>query len=261
MGVDLTMTDINALFPDYSEIISGSKPIPVCNKPTLILAITARTGSTNLCSILEKQRIFGAPNEVLNPRGVIDNLKRKYKVETFSDYLKVLTNQPGDYFCFKSSWSDFEPISRIFNKMFPETSFVLLDRFDVVAQAISLCRATETGEWHRSNAANNCITQSTLPVELNIKLAQSFIVRLMAQKLQWESFFFKNQICAYHIYYEIMRSDWAKAANSIAKWLGREDVATDTHESGKYSRISDELNERWTAEFKEKTGLTWFPEA
>lgn len=255
------MTSLISLFPDSGEILSESKPISACHKPTLILAITARTGSTNLCSILEKKKIFGAPGEILNPRGVIQNLKKKHSVETFSDYMKVLTEQSGDYFCFKTSWADFEPISEIYSKLFPEASFVLIDRFDVVAQAISLCRATETGEWHRASTTVNCALPSNSPSELNIELAQSFMGKLMAQKLQWERFFFANEISAYHIYYEIMQSNWPKTANSIVKWLGRTDAVSTANELGKYSRIADELSERWTTEFKEKMGLTWLPDA
>lgn len=255
------MTSLFSLFPDIQEILSGSKPVPVCEKPTLILAITARTGSTNLCSILEKKQILGVPEEILNVRGVAQHLKTKHSVDTFTDYIKALAGQPGDYFCFKTAWIDFEPISNLYAEIFPNATFVFLDRFDVVAQAISFYRAKETGEWHRSASEVNNTIKSKLPDEVDAEQVLRAMKTLMDQKLQWERFFFSNEISSYHFYYEIMQNDWAKTANAIVKWIGRGDVASNANEAGRYSRIADEHVEQRVAEFKKNNGLTWLLDA
>jgi hypothetical protein len=56
-------------------------------KPMYIIAMTARSGSTMLCSALQCLPETGKVEEYFNPRGPFQNFHTKYGGSDFSDYL------------------------------------------------------------------------------------------------------------------------------------------------------------------------------
>lgn len=246
------MTGVSEIFTDFDNVLAGEISA-VCHKPTLILAITARTGSTQLCSVLESMGVFSTPTEILNPRGVVQNIVQRTGAKSFVEYIDTLTNSAAPYFSFKTSWSDFAPLSQAYRSIFPKSHFVFLDRFDVVAQAISLYKAMETGHWHSLVMANhNAISLSV--DQIDVDRIQSLMKTLMDEKLQWERFFFSNELFVHHLYYEIIQDDWIAAAAQIAKQFGHHDT---TASSGKFARLSRESDQAVIEQFKKKHGYSW----
>lgn len=246
------MQAISELFHDFDKVMSGEIGV-TCNKPVLILAISARTGSTQLCSVLESMGVFCNTDEILNPRGVVQNILKRDGAKSFVEYLEKLTNNDIPCFSFKTSWSDFKPVSPAYRKIFPNTKFVFLDRFDIVAQAFSLYKAIETGHWHSSNNAMIKTTE-LFADEINAEHLQSLMQALMHEKFQWEKFFFTNKLVVQHIYYEIIKDDWVSTAKLIAEQFGFHDQAPS---SGRFSRLSRESDERLIAQFKKDHGYSW----
>jgi LPS sulfotransferase NodH len=246
------MTSISDIFPDFDNVLSGEIST-VCQKPTLILAITARTGSTQLCSVLESMSVFSTPTEILNARGVVQNIVQRTGAKSFVDYLDKLTNTDTPYFAFKTSWSDFAPLSQAYRSIFPKVQFIFLDRFDVVAQAISLYKAMETGQWHSLTSAKYDVTNLSAE-QIDVSRVQSLMKTLMDEKLQWERFFFSNELFVRHLYYEIIKDDWITAAKLIAEQFGHNGT---TASGGKFARLSGESDQALIDHFKKTHGYSW----
>jgi len=246
------MNALSTLFPDFDAIVAYEKKI-VFEKPTLILAITPRTGSTHLCSMLKSLEIFGSPQEILNNRGVVQRKIKQLEVKNFSEYIEKLVNEAGECFSFKASWSDFEPISSICKEIFPNLKFIYLDRFDIVAQAISLFRASETKIWH--NRAGNELQYDKLSLEqLDVNKITTLMQMLIKEKIEWEKYFFTNNLSVEHLYYEVIRHNWTRAAAMIAERFGYFNI---TPGNGEYLCLSDENDINVIREFKALYGYSW----
>ena len=141
-------TNIFDLFPDLAEMRGGQIATCRCDKPALMIAMTARTGSTHLCESLGAAADIGCPAELFNPRGVVQVEKKKRGVSSFSEYMTSVANDSGQYISFKASWIDFEPLVGIYRNIFPDMKIIYLNRLDVVAQAVSLVLASTSGRWH-----------------------------------------------------------------------------------------------------------------
>lgn len=246
------MMRLSDVFKDFDKVVAGEIDV-VCEKPTLILAMSARTGSTQLCSVLESMGVFGNPDEIFNMRGVVQKNIKKDGAQSFVEYIEKLANNNAPCFAFKTSWSDFEPVSQVYRKVFPKADFVFLDRFDVVAQALSLYKAVETGHWHSS--VNSSKETGVLSADqVNAERVQSLMKTLMHEKFQWERLFFTNRLMVPHIYYEIIKDDWITTARLIAEQFGFHDQEAS---GGKFARLSGEGDEQLIAQFKKSHGYTW----
>jgi LPS sulfotransferase NodH len=246
------MKKIADLFQDFHKVISGEIDV-VCEKPTLILAISARTGSTQLCSVLESMKAFGSPDEIFNPRGVIQQHIKNDGTVSFVEYIKKLSNTDSPFFSLKTSWLDFAPISQVYERIFPDASFVFLDRFDIVAQAFSLNKAIETGKWHSNiNSPND--KKNFSYDELDVDRIRSLMMNLMHEKLMWEKFFYINKLAVHHVYYEIIKDDWIAAARMIAEKFG---INNKNVSGGNFVKLADESDEQLITQFKKAHGYTW----
>ncbi len=114
--VDMMISDF---FPDFEQLRVGHFAGVQCTKPSIMIAMTPRTGSTHLCAALRVVTGMGGIHEIFNPRGVIENEKAKLGVTRFSDYVRAFDIQPGRHFVFKSCWRDFWPVSDNFRTIFP----------------------------------------------------------------------------------------------------------------------------------------------
>ena len=246
------MVHLSDLFSDFEKVATGEVEV-VCDKPTLIIAMSARTGSTQLCSVLESMGVFGSPDEILNTRGVVQNNIKRHGVGSFVEYIEKLTQNDAPCFSFKSSWTDFDPIRAAYQNIFPKAEFIFLDRFDIVAQAVSLAKAIESGHWHAA-VKSEPENQQPPVYQLDGRRVHSLMKTLMREKFHWESFFFDEKLMVPHLYYELISNDWIAAAKLIAKQFGYKDRSADI---GKFCRLSGEGDQALIEEFKKSHGYSW----
>lgn len=251
-GGKVLIESLSNIFDDFDRVVNGDIEI-VCDKPTLILAISARTGSTQLCSVLESMGVFGSPEEIFNTRGVVQKNIKRDGVVTFVEYIQKLTDSSHPCFSFKTSWSDFRPVSNIYKRIFPKAEFVFLDRFDVVAQGLSLYKAIEIGHWHSSVNSGAYVNELT-DCQIDVERVRSLMKVLVNEKYQWEKFFFVNRLAVQHIYYEIIKDDWAEAAKLIAEQFGFDSLVAD---KGDFLCLTGENDKQFIDSFKIKYGYSW----
>jgi LPS sulfotransferase NodH len=219
--------------------LKANTPLAPVEKRTLIIAMTERSGSTNLCSVLAKLGPFGEPEEYFNPQGLMERLPEQLGAKSASDYLAKLSDR-SEIFCFKVSGLNWRPFEQRAKIIFPNARYVYLDRMDLEAQAISLYRARKTWVWHtRQGSTREMPAPEFDPAELEACRQQ-----LLIGKTKWADFFFKNDIKPLHIKYEHLLADMPKAVQMICGEAGRL-VFKDTVPGGDFSILRDEVTDAW----------------
>lgn len=215
-------------------------PLAPVQKRTLIIAMTERSGSTNLCSVLAKLGPFGEPEEYFNPEGLMATVPDQLGAVDASDYLQKLAAR-SEVFCFKISVSHWKPFRNRARDVFPNARYVFLDRLDVEAQAISLYRARASWVWHRRI---DWADQRRDQGDFDAAELEACRTHLLTGKAKWAEFFFENDIKPLNIMYEHMLADMPRAVQMICGEAGHLVFKTDVP-SGEYKVLRDELSDDW----------------
>lgn len=200
-----------------------------------------RSGSSFLVRALMSTGVLGYPFEYFSRgaclremrtdpgRGVASLLRHAstpngvYGAKLFSDQFDMLA--PADW------------IARL-----PNLHFVHLERADLLGQAISLLRASQTGRFISSEPA---LAQPRYDAGAILRL----IRRLAGNQARWRSYFARNGIAPLHLLYEDVAADPQAAARAIGRLL-----ALDQDPRVDLARVSTEIQrdvvtEEWRARF------------
>lgn len=243
------MTDnrsIETLFPELASFGPEDFARIGTARPTLMIAMTARTGSSHLCSGLSSTLPIGKPTELFNGRDTLVWEKKRRGVETFSQLLAQYFLESSGTITFKTSWIDFEYFKNHIFRIFSNLTIIYLNRLDVEAQAVSLFKAVVTGNWHDSPGIAK---QQVMPPE---EIAKKFdllricnaINALNREKVAWEDFFFEHEIQPARVNYESFMFDLQSAVRQIALHIGYADTDVSNLNS-EFKAISDNINEEW----------------
>jgi len=245
---------INQLFPELKSYkIKDFEKIKF-ERPVLLIAMTARTGSTHLCSALSSVIDVPAPVEIFNPRGIIQTQLRKRNVTNFKDYMVSLSQDSGECFIFNASWGDFSRFKGVCQTLFPDLNVLYLNRLDIEQHAVSLFKASLSGIWHKSNAKTNAENESNDDISNAFNLSEicKCIDTLDAEKNDWESFFSDVNIDPVRINYEDFESNVEDTVNFILK---RFSIAKKNEfPVSNYKKLFDETSEQWVMRLKKHRG-------
>ena len=117
-------------------------------KTLVLLGFVNRSGSNHLGDLISRQDGFSGFKEQLNHPQVLATCRR-YGIETFPDYIyHIATRRSGQSFGVKASADQVRMLHRwrLF-EMFSETKMIHVIRNDIIAQAVSLHVAQQTGQW------------------------------------------------------------------------------------------------------------------
>jgi LPS sulfotransferase NodH len=221
--------------------LGASTSLAPIDKNTLIIAMTPRSGSTNLCSVLSKLKTFGDPQEYFNPRGPMGHFAKAANASSASDYMAAVAAK-ADVFCFKVAAFDWGPFAARATVVFPKARYVYLDRIDIDAQAISLFRAKASQRWHARAVEKNVRPPPT--PQFDAAGIEACRQELFAEKRRWADFFFESDIKPLCISYEQLLSDMPRAVHKICREAGRE-LALEEVLPGDYRVMRDDITERW----------------
>ncbi len=226
---------------DFDGLAAQNFAELACPKPVLMIAMTARTGSTHLCAAIEAAGETGAVGEIFNPRGPIEAGKHRYQVGLFDGYMRALYAASGRILAFKTAWVDFAPLAGGYNALFPELRVIYLNRKDEIAQAVSLYRALISQHWHRKTGAP-APAADALPFDLDHICR--ILENLQDEKRQWEAFFSRNHLQPARLNYEDFSSDIKTALQFVTAQTGlplHMDMTADTG----FEKLADRLSEDW----------------
>ncbi len=211
---------IQSLFPDLLELRNND--FYEIEKPILIFCITPRTGSTALCSMINKIPDLVFIDEFFNPRGPVQMYSKERDAQNFNDYLKQISDlHDNQYFGIKVSWLDFKFFAKknIYKKFFKQCKFIYLDRFEIDNQAISLFHSIKSKKWHH-HALNHDDNYEINLEDFDLNHIIRIINNIQAEKKDWHQFFYENNINYLHLHYEFYVENMNSGLEKVLNFIG-----------------------------------------
>lgn len=213
---------------------------------TIIICSYPRSGSTLLGEAIYFANGFGCPLEYFHV-GFQPKLADRWNCDSISSYLNAVymhRTDPSGTLAIKLFWRDLielyaklrdiDPalaisqldalpsdsaksiLRGVITQLFPNPSFVYLNRKDEVRQAISAYIASQTNQW-RSLTGHSIQDQ-------NVKYDYQRITQLMASqresKKQWTDFFANSHWTPYCLTYENLLKDYDESVRNVFSHLG-----------------------------------------
>lgn len=203
----------------------------------LALLYTSRTGSTYLAREMETAFDIGRMRESLSPPRLAGR-----------DAAQVVAGRQGAWFSFKADGPSViaAELSGFFNAYLPVTSFVLLLRRDIVAQAVSGVKAKQTGRWHSNQKSRSEPTYDAEKIARYITTVLTGINKLRCyaerSRRPWRS----------AVYEDFAEGDFGLVmAACDALGVPRRAAGAQIRPMP-VERIGDATNEAWAAQFREE---------
>jgi len=222
---------------------------PCATRPTTFycVAATSRSGSTYLCHQLWATGLMGAPTEYFNYHGALLWLVARLKPRTLHHYLELLfalRTSPNGVFGFQAHWGQFEFASKAgLLRSLPGLRFIHIERRDRLAQAVSLARALQTGQWtSRSPARRPPVYDAA-----QIRACLRGIERL---DMQWRTFFARNGIQPIRVTYECLAADPDAVVDAVLAAFGLASDPARRVPVPELRRQSDAVNAEWIERFR-----------
>jgi LPS sulfotransferase NodH len=179
----------------------------------LFLCFTNRCGSTYLASLLHSTGALPYPGEHLSSAVILPTLWRG--VRSLQGYISQLPTEHG-WIATKATIAQLLMLAEagILDSIAPKSHFILLERQDKLAQAISRVIAFQQDRWTSDETARTeSPTYNRAAIEANIRAIEQ-------ETAGFYSFFQANGTSPLHISYESVTADPKSAVANTATYLG-----------------------------------------
>ena len=231
--------------------LSNKDDVPIWNE-TVLIAITARSGSTAICRALADAGAAREIGEVLNPRGPFPWYHKQFGGDNLIQYLNAYyeNNQLLGKLVFKTAFTDLKPVleSHRIDKLLPGLRVIYIDRADKVEQAVSLYRAKLTSVWHRDVSENAEPVPRCELSDYDFSRIDQDYTNLKLEAANWEKFFKKVRINPERVEYEEFADNPRSVLARLVDFVGG--LGTTGEFVVKQLKIGDELNILWADMFR-----------
>ncbi len=135
------------------------------NARVLFICFSNRCGSNYLAELLARSGLYNVAGEFLNFDTVL-NHQRIHAFRSLAEYFSILIreNKVGNNFACKVSATQLAMLHHVglLQQIAPLSKFVMIERSDLLKQAISLDIASRTGQWTSYMEAKNTIDEFEL---------------------------------------------------------------------------------------------------
>jgi len=203
----------------------------------LAVLFVSRAGSTFLARELECAFEIGRLRESLNPP-LIRNRAAAQVVESRQD----------PWFSFKAGGNGViaAELCGFFDAYLRETSFILLMRRDIVAQAVSRVKAKQTEQWHSTQLSKRVAVYNGAKIAQGVKLIADGVERLRLYAEQsgrpWRSL----------VYEDFEHGDFTLAMAACDALGVPRRSADSAIRASPVERIGDAINEAWAERFRQE---------
>lgn len=210
----------------FAQVNDPEKRRQLLDKPApalkYIIAFTPRSGSSYLCDVMKRNKVFGRPDEYLSLNFAPD-LLRHAPGKTGEDYLDLIlrhTTQCGAA-GLKASWFHFRDFLPHLSpeRRFDDFKFIYLTRRSLADQAVSLYRATETNVFHTNIQHGEGKLDALKKLRYDYEKIDQWYDHIERQENGWQHFFAKHNIFPLTLTYEDIEKDVGKAAKRAASFL------------------------------------------
>jgi trehalose 2-sulfotransferase len=215
------------------------------------LCACGRSGSTLLCQYLSSSGVLGHPLEYFNAAGrrMLDHPDYPDDPKAQVDCVLTMGATANGIYGLKLFPDQFDRIAKSFDwtRMLPNLAFVVLRRRDLLAQAISMVRAVQTGQW-----------RSAMPMQGSAVYDGSRIyqcLRAVARDFaRWDVFFARKAIEPTRLWYEDLVLNPQGAVDAVASLFGLRGQASARIEETDLKVQRDALTEIWRERFRQDFG-------
>jgi LPS sulfotransferase NodH len=232
-----------------------------------VLCGTPRTGSTLLCSLLYSTGVLGRPESYFREPDEVawatkfglateDGRVRDYR--TLVDAARSAGTSSNGVFGVRIMWGSLgrmmeglgrvpgKPDLPILEEALGPLTFFHLRRDDIAAQAVSWCRAEQTGYWQQGDV----ITR-----EPHQDIAQTRLLMAMIRKhnLAWRAWFDAQGVESHTVTYEQLIGNRRRVIQDIAARLAVE-LPNSWRPKSTHRKQADELNRAWADALRASTG-------
>lgn len=189
-----------------------------------VIATTARSGSTLLCSRISEYGRLGYPNEFLNESYIVE-FDRLFPDPSLSDFERYVARSftSGDgVFGMKTDWWRFSQAQKLdlFRSFYDPLDLVVhLRRDDFVAQAVSLCLALETQVWHVATGEDADVTARHGDVAYDPAQIELQACNILNQEYYWAGYLKTCGAPVIDITYEHVSENLDHTVQAIAEAL------------------------------------------
>jgi LPS sulfotransferase NodH len=217
-----------------------------------------RSGTWFLAHLLHSTGVVGLPNEWFHP-GDVATFMKEWGVSTYREYLaRVLEagTAPNGVFASKLMWNYFEDFQfeirrvtgnyeasdiTLIQSVFPRPRFVWIRREDVIAQAVSWSKASQTDQYGAGQA------RTGEPV-YNFEEIDALVALARFHNGSWQRWFAANGIEPFELSYERLRDDPVGLTLEILAFAELDPLPGVTI-TPLYERQADEINAEWIARY------------
>lgn len=206
---------------------------------------TPRSGSHFLGHLMYSTGAMGYPLEYLQPANLArwSELAVSNDISRIFDYIRARRTSPNGCFGLKT---DLASIRRYpFDSLFPGCRLILIDRDDLLGQAISLVRARQTDQWISMQ------TRQGEPPRYDFPAIDAAITELLELKAGWLRFFAVTGRQFLKVTYESLLADPEIWIGKIAEYLCLPPARIDW-ERVLPQKQSGEESEEWRRRFLEE---------
>ena len=236
-------------FCEHFEVPAGTSP---CDQPVCIMLFTNRSGSSLISEHMRASPYFGGFGEPLNHQFVIEKSTRD-GTRSFLQYLQNVQHQhtgADKLFGMKASVDQALMLMRagVIPEYYRDVRWVLIERRDIVAQAISLYFAGRSKQWRSDQQA----LKAWEPV-YDFERIRLQVQMLSQRYVAMKSFCAIFGIEPYRIIYEDFAADPITGAKALAAHLGVPEPAIDASKVAMRKQRGDrnaEFRERFLSEYR-----------
>jgi trehalose 2-sulfotransferase len=230
---------------------------------------TPRTGTTLLCQYLTSTEVAGRPHSYFRKQDMTSwaegwRILRSDGTYNFSDYLiaaRAAASTENGTIGIRVMWGTLEEITLELGKLYPnlvgndlalleqafgKLKFIYLYRNDVVAQAISLYRAEQTGYWHTVEGQ-----KPKQPPTFDFEAINLRLEMLKEHNLAWKNWFQKVAVKPLALSYEALSADPVASTKRTLDFLGLELPHYKRLEAAN-QRLADETTGTWIEHFTKR---------
>jgi trehalose 2-sulfotransferase len=218
----------------------------------VFLCFTNRCGSNFLANALSSSGHMNQAGEFLNGDAIVDNCLQE-RLTSVSEYFNLLTNTEGKngFLVSKLSYTHLEILAKagVLDSIIDLSWFVMIERVDKLAQAISYDLAFQTGRWTHNMASLKSATE----LDFSYGRIVGIIDAILDQNRSFGRFFALNGIVPSAVLYERFAEEPADHVRLLGRYLGPEGLCYMPENIG-LRRQADCMNREWRDRFVNASG-------
>jgi trehalose 2-sulfotransferase len=217
-----------------------------------VIAASYRSGSTHLCTRLWRTGRLGAPFEYFNYEHEMKYMTLRLGALSPDDYVtRLIACRMTDngVFGLKAHFPHFRAALRthptLLQRLDP-LQFILIQRQDKVAQAVSFARALQTRAWLGLQGAEH----REVPLFYSAELIAACLEEIRVQEQDWLRWFDSRGIVPHPVSYEDLMRDEDDQVQRLCKLLGVESDVSMEIKVPVALRQGDAINTEWIERFE-----------